>query len=101
MKLDILRKKFPDFAVKCERNLEENRINQEYTQRIKKWMSPYSFKRRALEKEHTELLNHLNSCLFPYIQPRSSSALIFLRNLIFCWLTRRTLLSINTNYKSI
>jgi hypothetical protein len=60
MELDILRKKFPDFAVKCERNLEENRINQEYTQRIKKWMSPYSFKRRALEKEHTELLNHLN-----------------------------------------
>jgi len=60
IEINILRKKFPHFAEKCERNLEENRINQEYTQRIKKWMSPYSFKRRALEKEHTELLNHLN-----------------------------------------
>ena len=58
--IKILRKKFPDFAEKCERNLEENRINKEYTKRIKKWIHPYGVQRRALEKEYYELYDQLS-----------------------------------------
>ena len=60
IEINILRKKFPDFAEKCERNLEENRINQEYTKRIKKWIHPYGVQRRALEKEYYELYDQLS-----------------------------------------
>lgn len=60
IEINILRKKFPHFAEKCERNLEENRINQEYTQRIKKWMSPFIVERLALEKEYYELYDQLS-----------------------------------------
>ena len=60
IEINILRKKFPHFWEKCERNLEENRINKEYTKRVKKWIHPYGVQRRALEKEYYELYDQLS-----------------------------------------